>query len=461
MCDTVRLFLYYLFRYSLWYCLFASSLILLASEEEIFYFEPSEEELAILDQQVKDQFNSYISKFQTYSLNTRSTESTSTPLQEQTYIDYQTAWNDFLTDVFYSGRTSYLFHIFQNTTGLGRLNGLRNTILQAQTNLITDVSSSLLDLIDVQESIKDKLDSLNIPAPLVTVNVNQQQVVDSIDQQTRDFNQQLTDILSDTQSIESKVSLLEDIKLYLANVDSQLNHLYSTATSQELTVTHIDNDLHDIKSSLDSNFEELIAEVVKNQDSSGLTESITSAFSSALEEQLTPTQISSSEMQEVYNQESSSDYVLTTFRGGLTELQSEVNSIQYTNINPVTYDYSEFNNYYSLDASALDPTDNDSFICEKVQEYIDQVAYTTENVKGQIISRLDEIKSSTLLTTEFDPNWKVVEANTFYKGFPSENWVVDFSKISLKTDILTKIYDFIYYILAIIIIYKQFQKVVD
>lgn len=463
MCYSIRLFFYYLFRYYLGCCILASSLILLASEDEILFFEPSEEELAILDQQVKDQFNSYISKVQTYSLNnTKSVSTTDLPLQEQTYIDYQTAWNDFFTDALYSGTDSYLYKLYTQNASQGRVLNNFFRLITAQTNLISNLPNAFYPLIEIQSNILSKVESLNIPAPQVTVNVNQQQVVDSIDQQTRDLNQQLTDILSDTQSIESKVVLLEDIKSYLANVDSQLNNLYGTVTSQDLTVTHIDNDLHDIKSILDSNFEELIAEVGKNHYSTGLAESITSGFTSALDEQFSTTSLSGSDMQEVFNQESSSDYIMSTLQGGFNELQSEVNSIQYTNINPVTYDYSEYNNYYTLEASASDPTSNDQFIREKVQEYIDQVTYTTETIKGQVTSRLDELKQSTLLTTEFDPNWLVVKKGALSEkfDFPSSDWQVDFSKIKLESNIAKTIYDWIYYLLAVVIIYKQFSKVV-
>lgn len=476
MRNPIRLFLHNMLRYNCRYIVFFSSLIFVTivhadslivtiSEEEL-------KQLELLEQQVKNQFNSYIIKDNTtsYSLNTRSTlESTSTPLQEQTYIDYQTAWNDFYTDAFYSGTDSYFYKLYSQGIGQGRIFNNFYHVLTAQTNLITNLPYAFypyfLSVTNQLDNVIGKLDRLASSDSDVNVNVNVnlqpiQQVLTDIKDNVEISRQRLSEIEQETFHISENTDV---IKMASGQIAEEIISFNETVTSSfnesNRVLNHIDDDLHQLQ--LDgipidfdsANFDSAIGKHI---------DQLTENMQSIADEKTERTKLDDDLMEEAFNEQQGANYVLAPLTGAQAQLESELSTIQYTNINLNSYNYEEYNNYFTLQGYADDPPSNDEFIRQKIQDYIDQVYYSTENVKGQIVSRLDELKQSTLLTTNYKPEWLVVKRGALSQewNFPKTDWKVDFSDIKVDSEITKTIYDVIYYVLAIVIIYKQFSKVV-
>lgn len=315
------------------------------------------------------------------------------------------------------------------------------------------------------------------------INVNLQplqQPLDNIKNELINSNDHL-DRISNTLKPDIQ-SAVDDINTYTQKIETNQIEMNANVVEgfeeSNTLLDHIDSDLHDMKTdlgdlliqfgdggSINGDTIKNLSESIANELNLKIAPILTNDTQKIVDSIDQKFEIASSDMSQVGVAETAGNYLNSEMRLATDQLRSELQGLQYTNINAVVYDYDDYSNYYTLSGYADNPPSNDAFIRQKVQDYIDAVNYVTENVKGQITTRLDELKQSTLLTTSYDPEWLVVKAGGLYsKGgnqFPDVDWSVDFSKIKLDSDIAKSIYDWIYYIMACLIIYRQFRKVVD
>lgn len=481
MRNTIWVFLCRMFRHYCGYIVFITSLIdviTLQANSEIFTINEDElAQLELLEHQVKEQFNSYISKdtINTQSFNARSIDSTSTPLLEQTYIAYQTAWNDFFTDALCSGTNSYLYKIYNQNAGYGRIYNNFYKILTAQTNMLFNLPLYLSTTTNQLGDVISKLDKLAGDDGNGNANINVnfqplQQTLDQLKLQVQDSNDHLSNI---------SMALTPDIKEDVNSIANFVEHMESNQAEIASRVENVKSDFNyanDLLHHIDTDFHQLLQDGITTEidwEAGGGTnyldevigkhfDKLTEDMERIADEQTKPEKLDGEYMDEAYDQEQGAYYVMNTMLGAKDQLQSELSQIHYTNINAKVYDYDEYNNYYTLQEYEANPMSNDQFIREKVQQYIDQVTYTTETIRGQVTTRLDELKQSTLLTTDYDSKWLVVKKGALSEkwDFPKKDWEVDFADIKLESNIAKTIYDWIYYLLAVVIIYKQFSKVV-
>ena len=419
--------------------------------------------------------------------------STTNLLQEQTFVDWQNTWVSTYLDCNYLGTDSFLYFIadaiWDQTDDSNNLYAMRRDLNHITLNILPAMyrtnnvfKATIENQLNQVISQLDKLagDDGNGNA---NINVNFQPIQQTLDQ-LKQISQESTDHLRDisnaiTPDIQSGVDDIATLaeKIEQNQIDNIVEVNSNFNESNEI-LQHIDSDLHDINTnlgdlliqfgeggSINGDTIQNLSESIANQLKLSISPILTNETQKIVDSIDQKFELATSDMSAVHTAEIAGNYLNAEMRSATTQLKDELQSLQYTNINAVVYNYDEYNNYYDLQSYADQPTSNDVFIRKKVQEYIDAVNYATENVKGQITSRLDELKQSTLLTTSYDPEWLVVKAGALYdkKGqqFPDEDWVVDFSKIKLDSDISQSIYDWIYYILACVIIYRQFRKVVD
>jgi hypothetical protein len=430
-----------------------------------------------------------IMEIQTRQVMTLDLDPTNTNLlTEQTFVDWQTSWADLYFDNYYTGTTSYPYWIMAGLWGetdnqmpwveniFGIFQNIRDTRLLTY-NFANTTSNQL-------ERAIAKLDKLagddGNGNPNINVNFQPiQQALTDINDNVDISRQRLSDIEQHAFHISENTDQLKEINIGIVRgTESIKDSVTDGFTQANTTLDHIDTDLHDIKTDLGDlvlqfgdggsingdtikNLSESIANEL-NLTMSPILQAETQKVVDSIDQKF---ELASSDMSQVGVAETAGNYLNSELRSATDQLKSELQGLQYTNINAVVYDYDEYNNYYDLQSYSDNPTSNDAFIRQKVQDYIDAVNYATENVKGQITTRLDDLKQSTLLTTEYDSKWLVVKQGALYSKngnqFPDKDWQVDFSKVKLDSGIAKAIYDWIYYIMACVIIYKQFRKVAD
>lgn len=468
MRHPIRLFLHNLFRHYCWYIVFFTSIIVVSSAYgKPPVFTMSEEEREQANQQKLIELQSM--RPMTLELDTTTTNL----LTEQTYVDWQNTWVPFWLETFYTGADSYQYIIADALWGAtgdstvdkinDKLQRIVNTVpLIYYTNIAFNATTE-----EQLDEIIGKLDRLASSDSDVNVNVNFQpiqQVLSDIHQETittalslQDIaNTHLPDLVSYVDSIFNDSTYIPEISEKLTIINDNASSSFNEANR---VLNHIDNDLHQLQAEgipIDFDSANFDGAIGKHFDK------LAQDMQQIADEKTERTKLDDDLMQEAFNEQQGADYVLAPLTGAQAQLESELSTIQYTNINLNSYNYEEYNNYFTLQGYADDPPSNDEFIRQKIQDYIDQVYYSTENVKGQIVSRLDELKQSTLLTTNYKPEWLVVKRGALSQewNFPKTDWKVDFSDIKVDSEITKTIYDVIYYVLAIVIIYKQFSKVV-
>lgn len=474
MYNPIWLFFYNFLRHYRGHIVFISSLIIVSSagaKPAIFTMSDDEIEQAKYQKWVE---------IQSRQVQTLEIDSNTNLLQEQTFVDWQNGWMDMYFDNFYFGKDSYPYWIMAGLWGetdnempfISNINGIfqntRDTKL-INFNFANTTSNQLEEVIGKLDKLAGDDGSGN-----ANINVNfqpLQQVLTDINDNVDISRQRLSQIEMETYSIENHTKIIEmatgDTVLELIDANKTLSEGFETNNrnlqTANNTLAHIDEDLHQIKGEgLKIDWEAGGGTNYLDQVIGKHFDKLTEDMERIAEEQTQPEKLDGEYMDDAYDQEQGAYYVMNTMLGAKEQLQSELSSLQYTNINAKVYDYDEYNNYYSLEGYEANPMSNDQFIREKVQQYIDQVTYTTETIKGQVTTRLDELKQSTLLTTDYDPKWLVVKKGALSEkhSFPDKDWEVDLSQIKLESNIAKTIYDWIYYLLAVVIIYKQFSKVV-